>query len=47
MDKTAQHGEKFGELVNRQAWTHPRLLRFATRRAEFLNGPGGDGTSQS
>jgi hypothetical protein len=50
MDKTAQHGEEFaGPAVGRngQAWTPPRPLRFATARAEFLNGPGADGADQS
>lgn len=47
MDTTALRAEEFGEPVNRQVWTRPRLLRFAMARAEFLNGPGIDGVNQS
>jgi hypothetical protein len=47
MDKTAHRPEEFGEPEIRQAWMRPRLLRFATARAEFLNGPGPDGVGQS
>jgi hypothetical protein len=50
MGKTAQRCEEIGGSVvgrNRQEWAPPRLLRFVMTRAEFLNGPGGDGVNQS